>query len=183
MPPKPRIKIPVHVAVYTIAFLPGAAYAYYWYKNVPSDEEFEEELRKNYSQNINNSRAKHAQMASFLQNMSDPNNEQQEKMRQVLMGGKGTQNRVHAVDEGIYGTEEGAKLQEEAQRNSAKKGKRKKKKKEGGDKDDAEKLQKERDLALDDLPESVQAKKMIVAVAVAGAITAGASLFLGGKRS
>ena len=26
MPPKPRVKIPVHVAVYTIAFIPGAVY-------------------------------------------------------------------------------------------------------------------------------------------------------------
>jgi len=26
MPPKPRIKIPVHVFVYTIAFIPGAGY-------------------------------------------------------------------------------------------------------------------------------------------------------------
>ena len=30
--------------------------AYYWYKNAPTDEEFEEELQKNYSHNIQNSR-------------------------------------------------------------------------------------------------------------------------------
>lgn len=34
--------------------------AYYWYKNVPTDEEFEEELRKNYSHNINNSQVSDA---------------------------------------------------------------------------------------------------------------------------
>ena len=30
--------------------------AYYWYKNAPTNEEFEEKLRENYSHNITNSR-------------------------------------------------------------------------------------------------------------------------------
>ena len=111
MPPKVRVKIPIHVLVYSIGFFPAAAYAYHWYKNAPTDEDFEKELSKNYSQNIQSSREKHVQMTQFLQNMKDPNNtnnkEQQQRMQEVLLGGRGQKKRLYAVDEEIYGTEEG----------------------------------------------------------------------------
>ena len=119
-------------------------------------------------------------MATFLQNMKDPNSDQQKQMDQVLLGGRGQQKRLYAVDENIYGTEEAARLQQVAQQ-KAKKGKRKKKKKKkssnAGDKGE---------LTKNDLEKTEQdshVKHTVVAVAVVGALAAGASLFLGGNRS
>eukprot|EP00584_Thalassiosira_punctigera_P024768 CAMPEP_0172555138 /NCGR_PEP_ID=MMETSP1067-20121228/58120_1 /TAXON_ID=265564 ORGANISM="Thalassiosira punctigera, Strain Tpunct2005C2" /NCGR_SAMPLE_ID=MMETSP1067 /ASSEMBLY_ACC=CAM_ASM_000444 /LENGTH=181 /DNA_ID=CAMNT_0013343647 /DNA_START=100 /DNA_END=645 /DNA_ORIENTATION=- len=180
MPPKPRVKIPVHVFVYTIAFLPGAAYAHYWYKNAPSDEEHEEELRKKYSHIIEQSRDKQAQMTTFLQNMKDPHSDQQKQMNQILLGGRGQKKRLHAVDEKIYGTEEGAKLQQEAQL-KAKKGKRKRKNKGSADADGAVGDSGKSDLKSGQ--QSVSVKGSVAAVAVVGALAVGACFFLGGKRS
>ncbi|KAL7437779.1 hypothetical protein ACHAXH_008821 [Discostella pseudostelligera] len=186
MPPNPRIKIPVHVFVYTIGFLPGAAYAYHWYKNAPTDEEFEEELQKNYSHNIQNSRDKHAQMNAFLQSMKDPNSDQQKQMEKVLMGGRGQQKRLYSVDETIYGTEEGAKLQQAAQEKATKK---KKKRQAKSDEEGT-------NISVDSGNSSSinsngskdsnsrMVRQSVAAVAVVGALAAaGASLLLGGNRS
>ena len=94
-------------------------------------------------------------------------------MEKVLLGGKGQQKRLYAVDETIYGTEEGAKLQLEAQKNAKKKKKRKKKKKSiDADSDSSN--------AEDGM---VGVKQSVAAVAVVGVLAAGASIFLGGKRS
>lgn len=170
MASKTKIKIPVHVFVYTIAFLPGAAYAYYWYKNAPSDEEHEAELRKKYSHHIEASKDKHESMSKFLQGMKDPNNkEQQAMMAEVLRGGRGGQKRLHAVDRSLYGTDEGARLQKQAMKHSIKK-KNKKSKNEEANSDDNE-----------DRKRKV-IKQSVAAVAVAGVLAAGASVFLGGKR-
>ena len=43
----------LHLTLQTPCFKPTA---YYWYKNAPTNEEFEEKLRENYSHNITNSR-------------------------------------------------------------------------------------------------------------------------------
>lgn len=184
---KPRIQIPVHVLVYTIGFIPGCAYAYHWYKNAPSDEEMEEELRKNYSHNIENNRDKHQQMNAFLQSMKDPNSEQQKKMSEVLLGGRGQQKRHYAVDETIYGTEEGAKLQQEAQEKAKKKKKRKKKKKSSdvveADKDSGNVGERELSDGQKESTIGVNVKQSAAAVAVVGALAAGATFFLGGRRS
>jgi len=126
---------------------------------------------------------KHEQMSTFLQGMKDPNADQQRQMAQVLLGGKGQQNKRATYDEKLYGTEEGAKLQEEAMKKAAaKKGKRRKKKKkskngdaDGKASDAVEKI---------DVEESSHArvKQSVAAVAVVGALAAGASFFLGEKR-
>ncbi|KAL7498249.1 hypothetical protein ACHAWT_006181 [Skeletonema menzelii] len=194
MPPKVRVKIPVHVLVYSLGFFPAAAYAYHWYKNAPTDEEFEQQLSKNYAQNIQSSREKHVQMTQFLQNMNDPNNsEQQKRMQEVLLGGRGQKKRLYAVDEDIYGTEEGAKLQKEAVDNSRGSGKiiknkKNKKKNKRKDETDGERAT----LANDDnstttttgTESSVRLKQSVAGVVVAGTLAAGISMLLGGgKRS
>lgn len=172
MTSKPKIKIPVHVLVYTIAFIPGAAYAYHWYKNAPSDEEHEAELRKKYAHHIEASKEKHATMSQFLQGMQDPNNkEQQARMAEVLRGGRGGQKRLHAVDDKMYGSEEGARRQmQEMDKTKKKKGKKKKKTSVEGSGDE-ETLRRQHVI-----------KQSMAAVAVAGVLAAGASVFLGGKR-
>lgn len=173
--------------------------AYHWYKNAPTDEEFEKELSKNYSHNIQSSREKHEQMTQFLQNIKDPNNQQQQqRMNEVLLGGRGQQKRLHAVDDSIYGTEEGAKLQKEAQeeKNSIsssskmiQQGRMKKKRKKkdlnnegtdgnesGGDVTDKgakDNTMLDRDRRL---------KQSVAGLVIAGAVAAGVSIFLGGGR-
>jgi hypothetical protein len=172
MSSKPKIKIPVHVFVYGIAFLPGTIYAYYWYKNSPTDEEHEAELRKKYSHHIEGSKQKHESMTKFLQGMRDPNNtEQQARMAEVLRGGRGGQKRLHAVDETLYGTDEGAKLREQALE-------KKKKKKEKSKKIKTE----EQSLDEDTIRKHKVVKQSVAAVAFAGILAAGASVFLGGKQ-
>lgn len=169
MASKPKFKIPVHVFVYTVAFLPGAAYAFYWYKNAPSDDEHEANLREKYSHHIQASKEKHDNMTKFLQGMRDPNNkEQQARMAEVLRGGRGEIKRLHAVDESLYGTGESSKRQSP----EIKKKKKKKKK--------AQAVELTAD--EDSIRRQKVIKQSVAAVAVAGVVAACASFFLGGKR-
>jgi hypothetical protein len=168
MASKPKFKIPVHVFVYTVAFLPGAAYAFYWYKNAPSDDEHEANLREKYSHHIQASKEKHDNMTKFLQGMRDPNNkEQQARMAEVLRGGRGEIKRLHAVDESLYGTGESSKRQSPEMK------KKKKKKKAQGVELTADE---------DSIRRQKVIKQSVAAVAVAGVVAACASIFLGGKR-
>jgi hypothetical protein len=138
-------------------------------------------------------------MTQFLQNIKDPNNQQQQqRMNEVLLGGRGQQKRLHAVDDSIYGTEEGAKLQKEAQeeKNSIsssskmiQQGRMKKKRKKkdlnnegtdgnesGGDvtgKGAKDNTMLDRDRRL---------KQSVAGLVIAGAVAAGVSIFLGGGR-
>ena len=107
--------------------------------------------------------------------MKDPNSDQQKKMDEILLGGRGQLKRVHAVDEKIYGTEEAVRLTKEAQQ-KAKKGKRKRKKKKKSS-------NAEEEGELENGQISSHVKQSVAAVAVVGALAAGASFFLGGKRS
>ena len=126
---------------------------------------------------------KHSQMTNFLQNMKDPNSNQQKEMNAVLRGGRGQQKRLYSVDESIYGTEEGAKLQkdahEKAEADKKKKNKKRRKKKQGDDDNNSGTIDEGND---GDTTVRVVRQSM-AAVAVVGALAAGASLFLGGKRS
>lgn len=180
--------------------MPFLSLAYYWYKNAPTDEQFEKELSKNYSQNIQSSRNKHVQMTQFLKNMKDPNKnvEQQQQMQEVLLGGRGQQKRLYAVDDSIYGTEEGAKLQKEAvmgtnggggggsgginndiikkKRKKMKKKKRRKRKEGNNDGSD--------NGSDNERTENKLLKQSVAGVVIAGTLAAGVSMLLGGgKRS
>ena len=158
--------------MYTIAFLPGAAYAYHWYKNAPSDEEHEANLRQKYAHHIEASKEKHENMSKFLQGMTDPNNnEMQARMAEVLRGGRGDKKRLHAVDEGLYGTDEGAKRQLQEMDKTKRKVKKKGAKGSAAASIDEESIRKQQVI-----------KQSVAAVAVAGVLAAGAIVFFGGKR-
>ena len=128
---------------------------------------------------------KHSQMTNFLQNMKDPNSNQQKEMDAVLRGGRGQQKRLYSVDESIYGTEEGAKLQkdahEKAEADKKKKNKKRRKKKQGDD-DNTDGTIDEGNGGDENTTVRV-VKQSVAAVAVVGALAAGASFLLGGKRS
>ena len=113
-------------------------------------------------------------------------------MQKVLLGGRGQQKRLYAVDEEIYGTEEGAKLQKEAAAVDSsgkkiikkKKNKQKKKKKRKDENDDDEGVTLASDIATNSTDSSVRLKQSVAGVVVAGTLAAGISMLLGGgKRS
>lgn len=191
MPPKPRVRIPVHVLVYTIGFLPGVAYAYHWYKNAPTDEEFEAELRKNYAHHIGNSRGKHEQMSAFLRNMQDPDSAQQREMSQVMLGGRGDKRRLHAVDARPHDADEAARLQREAQaRVDKRERKRKRRKERRGEEETPGDAEKRPGGASEQDPDVLAprvgvggAARSAAAVAAVGALAVGAGLLFGGRRS
>lgn len=73
-------------------------------------------LKKNYSNNIEGSKAKRQEFSTFLQGMKDPssNANAEKKMGEVLRGGRGETKRHYAVNEELYGTDEGVRLRKEA---------------------------------------------------------------------
>ena len=129
-------------------------------------------------------------MTQFLQNMKDPNKsvEQQQRMQEVLLGGRGQQKRLYAVDDSIYGTEEGAKLQKEAvmgsnnndgiiKKKRMKMKKKKRRKNQEGNNDES-------DVGSDERTENKLLKQSVAGVLIAGTLAAGVSMLLGGgKRS
>ncbi len=56
-------------------------------------------------------------MVKFFSALKDPksNPEQEEKLKMLLQGGKGEIKRQHAVDDKLYGTEEGVRIKNESQ--------------------------------------------------------------------
>jgi hypothetical protein len=128
-------------------------------------------------------------MNAFLQSIKDPTSDQQKQMQKVLLGGRGQQKRLYSVDETIYGTEEGAKLQKEAQEKAIQKKQKKREKKvssnEGGNNissDDSGSSSLNRTDTEDSHSRIV--RQTVAAVTVVGALAAaGASFLLGGKRS
>ena len=74
-------------------------------------------LKKNYSNNIEGSKAKKQEFSTFLQGIKDPssNANAEKKMGEVLRGGRGETKRHYAVNEELYGTEEGVRLRKEAE--------------------------------------------------------------------
>ena len=54
-------------------------------------------------------------MVQFFSAMKDKDPDQEQKMQQVLNGGRGDKKRHYAVDEALYGTEEGVKRRGSAQ--------------------------------------------------------------------
>ena len=118
-------------------------------------------------------------MSNFLQNIKDPNSDHQRKMDAVLLGGKGQQKRLYAVDETIYGTEEGAKLQLEAHQKADMKKKKKKKRR----KKKKSEVEDHVDTDIGSSSSVISVKQSVLGVAAVGALAATASLLLGGKRS
>lgn len=194
MPPRP--KIPAHVAFYAIASVPGVGYAMYWYKNRSTDEEFEDMLRKNYGSKIETSRHKKESMVEIIGGIKSRDPTQESKLQEVLRGGKSEAKRQHAVDEVLYGTEEGvaqretAAAEEEKKRKKQKKKKKKKKKqrmlleeqKEGS-------VEGKKRKSIDSREDTVQigATRATAAVVVLGSLALVTSLLIGGdsggKRS
>ena len=208
MPPK----IPAHVFGYTLATIPGVMYAIYYKRNHQSDEEFEDMLRKNYANNIEGSRAKRQEMATFLQGIKDPNSnaDTEAKMAEVLKGGRGESKRHYAVDESLYGTEEGVRLRHEAEEEQKSQSRKKDARNRGSTSSKTKDWKEELDEVSkggggkvskkktkrkakskgsgDDSADSVKVTssvdtKQLALITVVGAFAAGIGFLLGGKKS
>lgn len=128
---------------------------------------------------------KHAQMNAVFASMRDPTIDQQKKMNEILMGGREKQTRLYSVDESIYGTEEG-KLSLQVAEKEMKKAERirKKKYKKKGIIGNMKAVNDEDDSAMTSgVNSSTIIKSSAIVVTCLGLVVAGASLFLGGKRS
>jgi len=171
--------------------MPAVAYAMYWQRNHQTDEEIEKVLEENYTKNIQGNREKKQEMVNFFAAMKDPaaNPEQDKKMKEVLYGGRGEKKRHYAVDESLYGTEEGLEkrklAEEDGKKKVVKKKKKKKKKKKDVDSDGDEKVKmKEVDEGLEESGSAgfAMEKKSVAAVGAVG-VLALAALLVGNKRS
>lgn len=171
---------------------PCGSTAMYWKRNHQTDEEMEEMLKERYSTKIQGNREKKQDMVKFFAAMKDPsaNPEQEQKMREVLHGGRGDKKRHFAVDESLYGTEEGMEkrlrlqaeaksAEEDAQKRKGKKKRKKKRKRQTVDEEAVpEELPIERGSTA---PMSFETKGI---AAVGGmAVLALAAILAGGKRS
>lgn len=149
-------------------------------------------MEENYTKNIKGNREKKQDMVNFFAAMKDPsaNPEQDRKMKEVLYGGRGEKKRHYAVDESLYGTEEGLEkrklAEEEGKKKADKKRKKKKKKKKkdlDSDGDETVKM-KEVDQGLKESGSAgfAMEKKSVAAVGAVG-VLALAALLIGNKRS
>lgn len=164
--------------------------AMYWQRNHQSDEEIEKVLEENYTKNIQVNRDKKQDMVKFFAAMKDPtaNRDQEKKMMEVLYGGKGEKKRHYAVDESLYGTEEGLeqrKLAEKEHKKKSKKRKRKRKKKA----DNSEKKVEEKQVVKGEEGKNESGaalfaieKKSVAAVGAVG-VLALATMLIGNRRS
>mmetsp|Transcript_8095 Transcript_8095/g.11970 ORF Transcript_8095/g.11970 Transcript_8095/m.11970 type:complete len:220 (+) Transcript_8095:48-707(+) len=116
--PNPKFQVTTHFLGFATACIPCCYYAYYLDQNTPSDEEFEVMLREKYSDNIQKSRNQRNDMIQFFDGIKNPgsNEEMERKIQEVLRGGRGSTKRHYAVDEKLYGTEEGVKVRTEAEK-------------------------------------------------------------------
>ena len=163
-------------------------------------------LRKNYSNNIEGSKAKRQEFSTFLQGIKDPNSnaDTEKKMEEVLRGGRGETKRHYAVNKELYGTEEGVRLRKEAEveqkQQTRKKDQRHRGKGEEGSKDwkyeleeasmagggssktKAKKNKKGKRSSNKDVSENIGTKQQIALVSIVAAAAAGLGFILGGKR-
>jgi len=138
-------------------------------------------------------------MVIFFEAMKDPsaNKEQEQKMMQVLHGGRGEIKRHHAVDEKLYGTEEGVeqkKLADEkqlitqggkAEKIKTRKKNKKRKKKKVNDEINNEKseMKTERESQMLSLTQSKYVQNTAVSLAAVGTLAILTSLISGKKGS
>jgi len=86
----PPIKIQAHVAAFSLALMPSVFYAIHYFRNHKSDEEFEDMLRKNYSENIDRQRVQTQKFVNVVQNIKSgkTDSETDTDLSRLLRAGK-----------------------------------------------------------------------------------------------
>jgi hypothetical protein len=99
--------------------IPVTGFALYAQRYGPEEEELEQEIRKRYAPDIAKNQQNNAAMQELFQHaIKNPDDAvEDDRLAQVLYGGKGEKKRFHAVDKELYGTAQGVeqrnRLQEE----------------------------------------------------------------------
>ena len=119
-PKRPGYSIPAQGFVFSALLLPVLGFTMYAGRYGPSDEELEQRVRERYAERVAETKQKNQAMADFFQQtIHNPDGKMDDSLREVLYAGKGGKKRLYAVDEKLYGTEEGVaekKRQEEEQK-------------------------------------------------------------------
>lgn len=126
---KKVIQMPAHTILFTVLFIPCAFLAVYVMNYGPGEERVNEEVRARYGNNVQVQQRNQALKEFFInaeQGVED------QRLQQVLYGGKGEKKRFHAVDKELYGTEQGLvvkqQVTEEIQQTAEEKKRRRKEK-------------------------------------------------------
>ena len=131
-PKRPGYSIPAQGVVFTVMMIPVLAYTLYAGRYGPTDEELEQELRQRYAARVAETSGRSAAMREFFQHtIYEPDGSQDERLKEVLHAGRGDKKRLHAVDEKLYGTEEGAAEKKRQEEERKKREEYRKKKKAG----------------------------------------------------
>jgi hypothetical protein len=107
---KKVIQIPAHVLTFTILFIPCTILAIYVSSYGPNDEMVQQKVREKYGNN-RMVQEKNAALKEFFINAEQ--GIEDERLQQVLYGGKGEKKRLHAIDTELYGTEHGVIVKEQ----------------------------------------------------------------------
>ena len=156
---------------------------FYFQQNKKDDKSFEEELRTNYSKNIQHSRSQRADFVKFMDGLKRGDSD--ERLDEILRAGKGEMKRHYRVDEKYYGTEEGIaakkRVEQELKEEARKKKERRKKRSASDSKKDEEESTESKNSSHEDTSMSTTTKSA-VAVAVVGAAAVAVGLLFGGGR-
>ena len=129
---RPGYSIPAQGFVFTVLLLPVLGYTMYAGRYGPSDEELEQQVRERYAARIAENKPKNAAMAEFFQHaIHNPDGKVDDSLKEVLYAGKGGKKRFYAVDEKLYGTEEGVAEKKRQEEERAKREEYRRKKKAG----------------------------------------------------
>jgi hypothetical protein len=115
-------KIPAHLASFTLLLLPCIAYAAVFYNGMDErNNELEEKIRSRYGDKVQVATTKNQAMADFYQQaiLNAESGTQDDRLKQVLYGGKGEKKRFHAIDKELYGTHQGVEEKKKVEKELA----------------------------------------------------------------
>lgn len=106
---EPRFRVPAHVATFTLIMVPALGFLAYAERFGPSEEKLEEEIKSRYGAEVRENHQHNEHMAEFFRRTMDKGgiSKLDDRVEEVLHGGKGVKKRLHEIDEKLYGTAEG----------------------------------------------------------------------------
>jgi len=190
------VKIPAQVFVFSLLMIPVVGFALYAQRYGPEEEELEEEIRKRYAPDIAKSQRNNEAMQELFQHaIKNPDDgAEDDRLSQVLYGGKGEMKRLHAIDKELYGTAQGVeqrnRLQEELKQQAEENKKRRKRRKQKQQQDEVVVNKKKEDEGKSEAAKDETKKRFssvdatqIATIAAVGTIAAVAGFLAGGRRN
>lgn len=158
--------------------LPAVLYAEYYRRYAPSDEDLAEILEQKYSEQIATARASRPDFQVFMDQMKNNSTELDKTMDSVLKGGKDSAKRVYAVDDALYGKQDGRQLKKQTLVDIN-----------GTRQEKIRKARESREMAITDDNKTQTASRLsnpqtqsVIALVVAGGLAAAVGFLLGGSK-